>query len=347
MALATALCGLAVDASAQLTKVRVASPSEWSPSDPSVMYGKRLGFFADEGLEPEFIALQGASVIFPQVANKAVDFALPSLDLLLVALDKGEPYPVKVFYNFMREQVFEFTVLEKSPLRALSELKGKKLGVGALTWGNLPMSRVMLKDAGVEWMKDVQVIPVGIGPTAWRRMTTGDVDALNLYMATNNQMAASGVAIRRLPMPPRFGKLFANGIVTHSDTIKNNPKLVEGFGRAWAKSYYACNLNRDACMRAYWDYNPVARPAPDQQAAQVASSAALYEKSYGLYTAGMKPDRWGDYDPAAWRVLAETMQEGGQIKNKDIPVDQLYTRQFVEGMNAWDRDAVRVRATKP
>jgi NitT/TauT family transport system substrate-binding protein len=262
---------------AQLTTVRVASPSEWAPTDPSAMYGKKLGFFAEEGLNPEFISLQGASVIFPQIANKAVDFALPSLDLLLVALDKGEPYPVKVFYNHMREQVFEFTVLEQSSIRTLADLKGKKLGVGALTWGNLPMSRVFLKDAGVEWMKDVQIIPVGIGPTAWRRMKVGDVDALNLYMGTNNQMAASGTPIRRLPLPAKFHQIFANGLVANAETMKSNPKLIEGFGRAWAKSYYACSLNLVACMRSYWDYNPAARPAPEKEAEVAAANGALYQ----------------------------------------------------------------------
>jgi NitT/TauT family transport system substrate-binding protein len=329
---------------AQLKTVRVATPSEWSPSDPSPMFGKKLGFFTEEGLNPEFIALQGASVIYPQVANKAVDFALPSNDLMLVALDKGEPYPVKAFYNYMREQVFEFTVLKDSPIQSLSDLKGKKLGVGALTWGNLPMSRVFLKDAGLEWMKDVQVVPVGIGPTAWRRLKVGDVDALNLYISTNNQMAAAGTPIRRIPLPDKFQSLFSNGIVANSDVIKSDPKLVESFGRAWAKSYYACRQNVEACMRAYWDYNPAARPAPEKEAEVVKANAALFVQGYRLYTAGMQDGRWGDYDPAAWRTLAAVMHDGGQISTSSLPVDQLYTREFVAGINNWDRDAVKLRA---
>jgi NitT/TauT family transport system substrate-binding protein len=251
---------------------------------------------------------------------------------------------VKAFYNYMREQVFELTVLKNSPIHALADLKGKKLGVGALTWGNLPTTRVFLKDAGLEWMKDVQVVPVGIGPTAWRRLKVGDVDALNLYMSTNNQMEAAGTPIRRLPLPAKFEQLFANGLVANADVIKSDPKLVEGFGRAWAKSYYACRQNTDACMRAYWDYNPAARPAPEKEAEVVKTNAALFLSAYHLYTAGMQEDRWGDYDPAAWRTLAEVMHEGGQISSSSLPVEQLYAREFVAGINKWDRDAVRLRA---
>ncbi|MEH2549205.1 NitT/TauT family transport system substrate-binding protein [Bradyrhizobium sp. AZCC 2262] len=346
----TILCGLvsllcaSTATFAQFAKVRVATPAEWQAHDPSPIFGKKLGFFAEEGLDPQFIALQGSAAIYPQVASKAVEFAITNPDLMLVALDKGEPYPVKAFFNYMREQVFEFTVLEDSPIKTLSDLKGKKLGVGALTWGNLPMSRVFLKDAGVEWMKDVQVVPVGIGPTAWRRLRVGDVDALNLYTGTNNQMAASGTAIRRLPMPDKFKRLFSNAIVANADTMKANPKLVEGFGRAWAKSYFACRENPESCMRSYWDYNPAARPPADKEAETIARNVSLFLAGYHTFIAGAKEDRWGDYDPAIWRDLADLMYEGGQVSSKSLPVEQVYTREFLTGINNWNRAEIAARA---
>jgi len=90
-------------------------------------------------------------------------------------------------------------VLQDSPVKALKDLHGKKLGVGALSWGNLPMSRLMLGSAGVTWMKDVQVLPVGVGPAAWQRLKSGSVDALNLPATQNEMMAQAGTPIRRLP----------------------------------------------------------------------------------------------------------------------------------------------------
>jgi NitT/TauT family transport system substrate-binding protein len=344
-ALAAALtAGLDPGRAAGLTKVRVATPSIWPPSDPAPQYGKKLGFFADEGIDIELVAIEGATVLLPQIANKSIEFGFPSLDLLLVALDKNEPYPVKAFYNFFRRNPFEFAALASSPLQTLADLKGRKLGVGGLGWGNLPLSRAQLKESGVEWMKDVKIVPVGLGPTAWRRLTTGEVDALNLFRVQHNLLEATGVPLRRLPLPPRFLPLFGNGMVANSDMIRDNPKLVEGFGRAWAKSYYACSLNREACVRAYWEFSPASRPPPDKEVAWIAQNVELNRKGATLFMTDLKEDGWGDYDPAAWRTLADIMYEDGQIKTKDLAVEQVYTRQFVVGMNAWSRDEVRARA---
>lgn len=58
---ATLLTGLGAADAAELTKVRVASPSIWPPSDPAAQYGKKLGFFADEGIDVELVAIEGAN----------------------------------------------------------------------------------------------------------------------------------------------------------------------------------------------------------------------------------------------------------------------------------------------
>src|SRR5690606_15106283 len=149
--------------------------------------GETLGFFKEEGLKLEYVSVQGTAVLLPQVANGSVEFGIMNADLAVIAAAKKEPFPVKFFYNFYPRNIFEFTVLADSPIKTLADLKDKKLGVGALSWGNLPMSRLMLGSAGVAWMKDIQVLPVGVGPAAWQRMKSGSIDALNLP-ATQNEM---------------------------------------------------------------------------------------------------------------------------------------------------------------
>jgi len=341
---AALLVCLCAPADAESVKVRVGSPSPWGAANAAPMYGVTLGFFAGEGIDPEFVSVDGSAILLPQIGNGAIQFGMPNMDLLAIALDKKEPYPVKAFYNLYRSQVFEFVVLEDSPLRTIADLKGRKLGVGFLTWGNLPMTKVMLQDVGLTWMKDVQVVPVGVGPAAWRRLTTGDVASLNLYLAQHEMMAVAGTPIRRLPLPERFKHIFSNGLVANSELMKADPKVVEGFGRAWAKAQYACEINVEACVRAYWSFNPSARPLPDKEAEWVASFVRINRAQMHIFRDGMVDDRWGDYDPRTWREFLKIMRDGGQISRDDLPVDELYTRQFVGPINAWDREAVRVRA---
>jgi NitT/TauT family transport system substrate-binding protein len=345
-AVAAALISAASPARCELVRIRVASPSYWAATDSAPMFGKKLGFFAKEGLDPEFVAVEGGSVLIPQIANKSIDFGFPSLDLLLVALDKGEPYPVKAVYNFMRAQVWEFVALRNSPVKSLADLKGRKLGVGALSWGNLPLDRVILRESGVEWMKDVEIIPVGMGPAAWRRLTTGDIDVLNLFRAQTSAMEVSGVPIKRLPLPDDYAHLFSNGYVTSDDMIANHPQMIAGFGRALAKSYYACMQNEVACIKAYWDYNPSSKPPADKEAAFIEQNLKMRAIDRGTFTQGLNGHNWGEYDPAAWRSLAAMMHEGEQIKNASLPVDRLFTNQFVAAYNQWDPAAVRAIALK-
>jgi NitT/TauT family transport system substrate-binding protein len=346
--LLTSLAALVVagTASAQsLTKLTIGGPNPWQPYTASLMYGKKLGFFKEEGLDPEFVAVQGTAILVPQVANKTITIGIPNPDLMLVALDKGERFPVKFFYNAYTKSPFEFVVPAGSPLASLSDLKGRKLGVGALTHGHLPILRAILKDAGVEWMKDVQVLPIGIGPAAWRRLQNGDVDAMSLWALQHESMALAGTPIKRLPIPAKYLQNFSNGFIAHDDTIAQNPRLVEGVARAVAKSYFACRVNTTACVKAYWDFDPASRPPVDKEADWLKTNVALNVVDLSIVFGGTRNEqRYGDYEPVAVQGLVATMADGGQLTKATLPTEQVFTRQFVEAANRWDRDAVRALA---
>lgn len=322
------------------TAVKIGLSTPLSPLQAYYTYGRQLGFYQAEGLNPEFIAVAGASILLPQLAGKALDFALANPDLPAIALDKGSPYPIRFVFNVYTTQLFEFVVLDASPVRTIADLKGRRIGVGALSWSNLPMSRAMLKDVGIDWNADVQVLPVGLGPAAWSRLTGGSIDALNLWGAQHELLAQSGVKIRRLPMPDKFRSLFTNGFATHEDTIQDRPELVEKFGRALAKSIHACNANIDGCLRSFWAHDPTARPPADKEAAWVSQYSAALKAELAAATGALDPGRWGDYSARSWSSLLQVMADGGQISRADLPLDRLYTTRFVEAYNRWDRAAV-------
>ena len=191
-------------------------------------FGEELGFFRDENIKPEYSLVTGSAVLFPQIATGRVDIGLPNPDFLVIAAAKGEPLPVRFVMNWFRSHGFEFVVLDKSPVRQLSDLKGKKLGVGALTFGNIPLSRAMLASVGVGWRRDIEVLPVGIGPAAWRRLETGEIDALNLFVSQHGAMELAGIPIRRLALPERFRAIFSNGWAASNDLIEKKPRVIEG-----------------------------------------------------------------------------------------------------------------------
>ena len=310
-------------------------------------FGEELGFFREEGMKPEFVSVSGSAVLLPQVANGQVHFGMANPDLVVIALSKDQPLPVTFIMNWLRSQTFEFIVLENSPVKTLADLKGKKVGVGALTWGNLPLSRAMLASVGLTWNKDVEVLPVGVGAAAWRRLQTGEVDALNLYVGEHGRMELAGIPIRRVPMPDQFRTIFSNGIVTGNALIEKNPKFVAGFARAMVKSWIACKANTEACVRSHWKINAAARPPADKEAEQLKTDMkqAMFDATQIDDFSGAPDQRYAFYPEDAWKRLIGVMHSEAQIARTDLDLSKLYTNQFVDEINKFDREAV-IKAAK-
>ncbi|HVL58358.1 MAG TPA: ABC transporter substrate-binding protein [Burkholderiaceae bacterium] len=317
------------------------------PAPPNVQFafynlGSKLGFFKEEGLQLEIISVTGSAVLLPQVATGQAHFGYANPDLAVIALAKGEPLPVRFVMNWLRSQTFEFVTLENSPIRTLQDLKGKRLGVGALTWGNIPMSRAMLASVGLAWNKDVQVLPIGLGAAAWRRLQTGEVDAVNLFVGEHGRMELAGIPIRRIPMPEQFRTIFSNGMVTSEKLLAERPQMVVGFGRALVKSWIACRENPEACVRAYWEAHPTARPSPDKEAEQLKTDMrqVMFDRNQIDDFSGPGPRKYGHFPEDAWKRLIDVMAQEGQIPRADLDLSRLYTNRFVDEINKFDMDAV-------
>ena len=339
---ASLVCATLSTASAE-EKVVVGLPgASWSVQYAYYQFGTKLGFFKDEGLTLDLISVSGSAVLLPQVASNQVQFGYANPDLAVVALSKGEPLPLKFVENWIQSSTWEVVTLAGSPVKTLGDLKGKKLGVGALTFGNIPLTKSMLADSGVTWNKDVEILPVGVGAAAWRRLQNGEIDALNLYVGENSRMELAGIAITRLTIPEQYRTIFSNGMVTSDTMIAQKPKVIAGFGRAVTKSWIACKANVEACVRAYWEVTPTAKPAADKEAEQLKTDMkqAMFDaKNIDDFSAN-PAKKYGFYPEAAWKGLIGVMAAQGQIAKPDLDLTKLYTNQFVDEFNNFSVDAV-------
>jgi len=307
-----------------------------------VTFGMQLGFFEEEGIDLELVAVRGSGTLIPQVATKQITFGQPNPDIPIIAQAKGEPFPIKFFFNLWRTQLFEFVVPEESDVESISDLAGKNVGVGGLTWGNVPMTRAILGSQGLDTETDVTLLPVGQGPAAWNRFESGEIAALNLYAQQHEMMALTGIDIRRLPLPEPFRIIPSNGLIAHEDTIRDNPDLVAGFGRAYAKSLVACWADAEACVKSVWEYDPAQQPPSDQRAKWVSDQAHIQMAVKPLITrfAEGEPEKLGYYSEEAWTSWVSAMKQGGQIESTDIDISQMYTNQFIDEINDFDEATV-------
>lgn len=325
------------------TKVIYGNVTSVTLSQATIVAAKALGFFKEEGLEVEIVEFNGTGTLIPQMTAKRVHIGYPNPDVLMISRQPGkDPLPIKYFYNATRESAWEFIVPADSPIRELKDLKGKKIGVGALTFGNIPITKAMFKELGFE----AELLPVGIGAPAFLAFREKKIDALNLFDSQHATLEVQGTPIRRLAMPKKYKDLFSNGFVAHEDTIRDDPKMLIAFGRAIAKTSVFCEANRAACVKAFWVLYPNQKPTGGDEATNVRNAIRIMDARFNKYLDfdDQKQRRWGEFPAQAWKDFAVTLFEGGQLTTKDIAVESCYTNALVPEMNRFDTAAIVARA---
>ncbi|UQY33430.1 ABC transporter substrate-binding protein [Pseudomonas fulva] len=306
---------------------------------------QELGLFKEQGLSVSTLVFQGAGALLPQVASKRVTFGFPVAEPVLSSHFNKNPLPLRYFYNGVPSQTLEYQVLADSPIRTLADLEGKKIGVGALTWGTLPNSRAALRVAGLEPGKNVEFVAVGALGAGFQALRSGQVDALNFNNSWGDMLELSGTQTRRIQYPEVFQENPGNGFIAHQDTFRENPDLIRRFGRAYTEAQFVCEVNPAFCVQAFWRQHPESKPA-DAQGKGLEDAKTLLSRRLQrtLYFPDGSPRVPGQYDLQAIRAAVKAMAEAGEFPSAEVPVEQVFSNEFVPAFNDFDRDALRKRA---
>ncbi|QET04971.1 MULTISPECIES: ABC transporter substrate-binding protein [Cupriavidus] len=307
---------------------------------------EELGLFKEANLSVKTIVFQGAGALLPQVAGKRVTFGYPTSEPVIASYFSGkDPLPLRYFYNGVPGNTMEFAVLADSPIKTLADLKGKQIGVGALTWGTIPGGRAALRTAGLEPGKNVEYVAVGALGAGFQALRTHKVDALNFNSSWDDQLEFSGVKIRRIAYPPVFQETAGNGFIAHVDTLRDQPDLVRRFGRAYTQAQLVCEANPTFCVKAFWKHNPEARPAGDE-AKNLAEATELLSRRLKrvLHTPAGAARVPGQYDLAAIQRGIDAMAKAGEYPSADVPLQKIFSNEFVPAFTDFDRAALLRRA---
>lgn len=340
---------LAKDAAAQkkLEKVSLGQVTSTSLTFAPIFAAETLGYFADEGIELQHLNFKGGAVLQPQIANKQVTFGFTAVELAIMSRQPGkDPIPLVFFYNGARESIWETVVLDSSPIKSLNDLRGKKIGIGATANANVPLTRVMMHDFGMEMGKDYSFLPIGVGASAFRAVLNGDADAYNTFDSNIATFETTGVKLRKLEVPQKYREMFSNGFVAHRDTLRDKPELVVGFGRALTKGIIVCEESPSFCVKNFWKLYPNAKPqAPSDEEALKKGLHVLRSRmqKYTYFPSGAKRE-FGVYSDKAWRDYVDVLFDGGELSTKDIDIKPIYTNEFVSKFNEFNLDDVRKKA---
>jgi NitT/TauT family transport system substrate-binding protein len=348
----SALMGLAFSvvaasgASAADDKVNFAWPGAITTGFAPFAMAYEMGIFKQENIDFNVVVLQGTGVIFPQLLNGSIFTAYSTPDPLIISRQPDKPnFDIRYVYNAVRNSIWEIVVLDGSSVHSVKDLAHKKIGVGGLVWGNVPMTKAILQQGGAD-PAGVEFVAVGAGVPAFEALKRGQIDALNLFDVQHAVLEAQGTKLRRVKLPPQYAGVSSHGLPMTVKMIKEHPDLVARFGRAVAKGTIACDANPVGCLHAYWKMNPTLKPETVDKDVEARELRFVKTRlSNMIFFDPGEPHRYGAYKEKDWTTLIASLRLGGQLDNTDVKLDSLYTNQFVDEYNKFDVGEV-VKAAK-
>ena len=197
------------------------------------------GYFAEEGIEIEFdysfetdgVALAGAGEL---------PFAVASGEQVLLARAQELP----VVYAFAWYQQFPISIISAPELNINepADLKGQNISLPGLFGANYIGLEAVLFSAGLT-ADDVTMDAIGFNQV--EAFASGQTDIVVGYAANEPiVLAAQDFKLNELRVAD-YVQLTANGIVTSEMTIKDEPELMKGMARAFARGIADTIANPD------------------------------------------------------------------------------------------------------
>ena len=336
---------IAVPAAAETVKVGMPIPVTLTDLG-YYAFGDELGFFKEGDIDLRIIVFKGSGKMVPQVATKKLDIGWALPGALFKTYQPGRTrLPVVYFYNIMPTWTLQLSVLASSNIKTVADLKGRKIGIGALTWGTIPMLKARLKDAGLTVGENVELAAVGILGSGFLALKRGRIDALDYNNTWQDLLELSGTKIRRLPIKEKFHNLFTNGFMAHRETLAPKRDMLVRFARGMAKSSIACQENPAACVKAFWRRHPNMKPKGDE-AKTLPASVKMVNNRLALMNVGPKDmvGKMGHWPRKSFEHYVNAYYESGWITTRDIEIDKMYTNEMIADINGFDESDVRAKA---
>jgi NitT/TauT family transport system substrate-binding protein len=234
-----ASAALAADAKKQgtLTKVVLAEATRsegWLP----VYLAKELGYFKEEGLDPELVTYKDGPLALMGLLNGDAQFCIIGFEPVLMAFEKGQSS--KVILTTLNSQPYMF--VGRPGIKSISEMKGKAV------FGGMPGSapyffiKTAVRNAGLNPDKDVTFASMEYGAEIVA-MTRGDIDGAYVRATRYAQiLEAGGNILVDATDPAQHKKIYgseryeAMNVQVTDKYVKEHPEIIQAFSNAVYKA---------------------------------------------------------------------------------------------------------------
>jgi NitT/TauT family transport system substrate-binding protein len=307
-----------------LAKVKIVGAAAVNRPDLAFMYaGIPLGFYKDLGIDGDFFTVGGSAQVIQLIATNQAQLGHAGMQELMAAKKEQPNLPVRAVYLQDVGAGYEIVVPSKGPIKDMTELKGKRIGVMTLASGAVPFVKAMLHNANVK-DSDVEILPVGTGAQALAALQAQRVDALSLFRGQHAAIENLGIEFRYFTVPYASSVL----IVNENYLKANRETVVHALQGIVLNSIYTLT-NPEGAVRQYWK---VSGAPKGDEAKALHDGVHLIQRAVELWK---KPDdgrKWGMMTDKQWLDLANF----SGIAITPQQVQALYTSDLIDEVNKVD-----------
>ena len=284
-------------AQANLEDVIVGYPSRSMTELPTQIAITR-GFFRSEGLEVKLVQAK-SSILAAALASESMGY-VTSMTTTIGGIMGG--IPAKVVAGVTKNNP-DFLMV-KPEIRAVQELRGKKLAVSGFGGSSHQRLLIILRKAGLDPNADVNILSVGEARLRFEQLRLGVIDATVLTAPHN--FLAERAGFRSLGSSADILALPAVGIAVLERRLKERPEEVKKVLRALLKGMRYLTERREETVRTAMDWLSLDRD--------------LAERSYDVMLPNYSLD--GSIDPSALQALIDVLGQrrgaGGSRKGLSV-----------------------------
>src|ERR1700712_3479936 len=192
---------------------------------------KEKGYFVAEGYDVTLLAVGGSNESALQVSAGNAEVGAASPGEAVIGIQSGQ-LKIRYYYDLYYANIWSVAVLPDSPIKALADLKDKKLGVQSMGSAGTTFAKAFVKEAGLDPAKDISFLPIGLGAQAIMSVRQNMVDGVIFWDAALAKLAFSGLKLREVPAPEMLRTLPDVSLLARTETIEKNPKMLVGIARA-------------------------------------------------------------------------------------------------------------------
>lgn len=313
-------------------KLVVASPAPNSLFTFNEIIARELGFYEEEDIEVELVAISDSIPVSGLVQNSRVDAALIAASDALAAASKTDelrlPYDERTGgSNF----IYGIVVPEESGIEDLTELEGTNIGLASPDQ-DLALLASALSEVGMT-LDDVRTTVVGAGgPSVAESLSSGLISAFVGTIADFAAFGDAGLEVENI-IPEGLQGLPVGGYIVRADALESNEDIVK-FLRAIAKGTFVALERPEIAELVTKKADPETWREPDLAQFLIeglSETLVPYDTNFGE----VKVQRWQD---------AQDLLASVGVLPDPSDINKFLVTDLLDEINDWDRDEVLAQA---